>query len=63
MRLTHRYATGVKLIHIEITSVRLTHRYAMGVELIHIKIASVRLTQIRYGCDAHSHRNYKCEAQ
>ena len=43
MRLSHRYATGVKLIHIEITSVRLSHRYAMGVKLIHIKITSVRL--------------------
>ena len=33
----------LKLIHIQIMSVRLTHRYATGVKLIHIEITSVRL--------------------
>ena len=41
---------SVKLIHVQISSVRLTHSCAMGVKLIYIEIPSVRLSHIDYGC-------------
>ena len=53
----HTYTTSVKLIHIQIDSVRLTHGSAMDVKLVHIytSITTVRLTHSYCECEAHSH--------
>ena len=70
----HSYTTSVKLIHIQIYSVRLTHSSATDVKLIHIytSITTVRLTQLHYECEWSSftfnlqvrlsHFSYNCEA-
>ena len=47
MRLSHGCAIGLRLTHINITSVRLSHSCGKGLRLTHINITSISILSIR----------------